>query len=98
MLQRGVSRIVDSSLAYRVQVADYTWSDVSFFRPAIGAPDYVGLVFDDAKSQARIAAVKLVRIADLGDARPLVLTLDYRPTRLTLLVDDDGVVVRAGWF
>jgi hypothetical protein len=55
---------------------------------------YVGLSRTEAIESARTANVEFVRVLEWPGGS---YTMDYRPTRLTLLVKDD-VVERAGFF
>jgi hypothetical protein len=78
-------------------VDEYDAWDQSFFKPDVAAPEFVGMNLVEAGSQPSAVAAEILRVADLDGPRLPVLTLDYRPRRLTFLVRS-GLVVRAGWF
>jgi hypothetical protein len=73
-------------------VAEKDWIGSNHETPE--SSTYVGLPRSEALDIARQRNVELVRVFEWSIAR---YTMDYCPTRLTLLVKDD-VIVRAAFF
>jgi hypothetical protein len=78
---------------------EYAGWDSSFFASsaALPAPQYLGLLRPEAEALAAASGITAVRVADLDTHPNIVLKLDRRTDRLTLLVHR-GRVVRAAFF
>ena len=67
------------------------------FNEDLPAPEYLGMTKAEAEAHAVAVGVEDVRIVDFDDPPTMSITFDYRPRRLTLVINH-GRVVRSSFF